>query len=221
MPWKLGKDRRGPVEPPFPEAPEDEEIRRAVRTLQAGGDPVAFETIFLRYYRPLFNFFSKQSALCQEADDLTQLTLLRALQNIRQCRSDESFRAWLWKIGENVWRNAARERRAVKRSARLEALEATDAEGRETAAASRVADEAPTPEQDALARERQRVLSEAIDTLPPGMRLCTRLLLFAELKYREISDVTGIGLNTVRSQLFEARKRLKPVLEKYFQGADF
>jgi RNA polymerase sigma-70 factor (ECF subfamily) len=220
MPWKFGTHRRGPAEPPPLEPPEDEEIRRAVRALQAGGDPAAFEAIFRRYYRPLFNFFSKQSALTEEADDLAQATLIRALQNIRQCRSDESFRAWLWKIGENVWRNAVRERRAVKRSARLEALESTGAEGREGAAA-RVADEAPTPEQAALAGERQRVLREAIDTLPPGMRLCTRLLLLAELKYREISDVTGIGLNTVRSQLFEARKRLKPVLEKYFQGVDF
>ena len=40
----------------------------------------------------------------------------------------------------------------------------------------------------------------------------------ADLRYREISDVTGIGLNSVRSQLFEARKRLKPVLDEYFQG---
>lgn len=223
MPWQFGKDRRGPAEPPPPELPEDEEIRRAVQALQAGGDPAAFELIFRRYYRPLFNFFSKQRALQEDADDLAQATLLRAFQNIRQCRSGESFRAWLWKIGENVWRNAAREGRAVKRSARLETLDPTGAEGEESgkAAALFVADEGPTPEQAALAGEGQRVLREAIDSLPVGMRRCTRLLLFAELKYREIADVTGTGLNTVRSQLFEARRRLKPVLEKYFRDADF
>jgi RNA polymerase sigma factor (sigma-70 family) len=64
------------------------------------------------------------------------------------------------------------------------------------------------------------VLRDAIESLPPGMRQCTELRLFADLKYQEISRITGIGLNSVRSQLFEARQRLKPVLDHYFQGAD-
>ncbi len=44
--------------------------------------------------------------------------------------------------------------------------------------------------------------------------------MFGDLQYQEISDVTGIGLNSVRSQLFEARKRLKPILDQYFRGAE-
>jgi len=220
MPWKFWKDRRRPAESSSPQPPEDEEIRAAVRALQGGTDPGASELIYRRYYRPLFNFFSNQSELREEADDLAQATLLRAFQNIRQCRSGESFRAWLWKIGENVWRNAAREKRAVKRSARLEPLEPADLQGVDAAPAN-VADAAPNPEQAALAEERMKVLQKAIARLPAGMRLCTELRLYQDLKYREISDVTGIGVNTVRSQLFEARQRLKPVLDEYFQGADF
>jgi DNA-directed RNA polymerase specialized sigma24 family protein len=64
------------------------------------------------------------------------------------------------------------------------------------------------------------MLQAAIEALPPGMRQCAELRLFSDLRYREISDVTGIGLNSVRSQLFEARKRLKPILDEYFQGAE-
>jgi DNA-directed RNA polymerase specialized sigma24 family protein len=52
------------------------------------------------------------------------------------------------------------------------------------------------------------------------MRRCTELRLLADLKYQEIASLTGIGLNSVRSQLFEARQRLKPILDHYFQGAD-
>ena len=44
---------------------------------------------------------------------------------------------------------------------------------------------------------------------------------YGDLKDREISNATGIGLAAVRSQLYEARKRLKPLLEQYFQGVDF
>ena len=43
---------------------------------------------------------------------------------------------------------------------------------------------------------------------------------FADLTYEEIAEITGVRLNSVRSQLFEARQRLKPVLDEYFSGAD-
>lgn len=210
--------------PPDSPSPGDEEILAAVRALQSGGGRDAFEVIFRRFYRSLFNFFANQSTLREEAEDLAQVTLLRAWERIHQYRFEASFAAWVRQIGENVWKNAVRERGAIKRPQVVEAPEpAIDAEG-EAAALSAlengVPDEAPNPEEEVLAGERTRMLQAAIEALPPGMRRCTELRLFADLHYREISDVTGIGLNSVRSQLFEARKRLKPVLDEYFQGAE-
>jgi DNA-directed RNA polymerase specialized sigma24 family protein len=53
------------------------------------------------------------------------------------------------------------------------------------------------------------------------MRKVTELRLFQDLQYEEIARIQGVGTNSVRSQLFEARKRLKPVLDDYFQGVEF
>lgn len=210
--------------PPDPLSHGDEEILLAVRALQSGAGRDAFEVVFRRFYRPLFNFFANQPALREEAEDLAQATLFRAWERIHQYRFEASFAAWVRQIGENLWKNALRERRAIKRPQLVEAPEpAVDAEG-ETAALfaleNGVPDEALNPEEEVLAGERTRKLQAAIEALPPGMRQCAELRLFADLRYREISDVTGIGLNSVRSQLFEARKRLKPVLDEYFQGAE-
>ena len=207
--------------PPDSPSPGDEEILAAVRALQSGGGRDAFEVIFRRFYRPLFNFFANQSTLREEAEDLAQTTLFRAYERIHQYRFEASFTAWVRQIGENVWKNAVRERLAIKRPRVVEAPEpAVDAEGETATLENGVRDEAPNPEEEVLAGERTRKLQAAIEALPPGMRQCTELRLFADLHYREISDVTGIGLNSVRSQLFEARKRLKPILDEYFQGAE-
>lgn len=216
--WKDRKDRRGPAESPPLEPPEDEEILQAVRALQAGAGPDAFAPIYRRFLPPLTRFFSHQTALREEAEDLAQTTLLRAYEKIHLYRFEARFQTWLRQIGENVWLNAVRETRAVKRAARIEPLDPAGSEGRD--APLHIADDAPTPEQAALAEEQMRVLQQAVEALPPGMRQCTELRVYADLQYQEISDVTGIGLNTVRSQLFEARKRLKPLLTKYFQGVD-
>lgn len=215
--------------PPKTACPGDEEIREAVRALQSGAGPDAFGPIFRRFYRPLLRFFANRPSLREEAEDLAQATLARAYQNIAQYREAEgaSFASWLRTIGENVWRNAVREHLAAKRAPPQAAAELpAEADEGEEAGTAKTApspprDRAPDPEQIALAYERTRVLRQAIEALPPGMRQCMELRLFGELKYQEIADITGIGLNSVRSQLFEARKRLQPVLDDYFQGADF
>ena len=211
-----------------PSSPGDEEILAAVQALQGGAPSAAFEVIFRRYYSSLFKFFANQTALRDEAEDLAQATLLRAYERISLYTPDAaaSFGAWLRAIAENIWKNAVRERLAVKRAVPGEAAE-IPVEGPVEAGFSGPAtggevprDKRPNPEEVLLAHERTRVLQAAIDSLPPGMRRCTELRLFADLKYQDIASITGIGLNSVRSQLFEARKRLKPVLDDYFQGAD-
>ncbi|MES1244623.1 MAG: sigma-70 family RNA polymerase sigma factor [Acidobacteriota bacterium] len=196
---------------------EDEEILAAVRSLQAGAGSEAFAPIARRLLRPLTTFFANRPALKEQADDLAQDTLLRVYTKIDQYRFEAAFSTWVRQIAENVWKNAVRDLQAAKRGAPAEALDSAEDE----TGSLKVADPAPTPEARALAAERTRVLRSALDRLPEGMRLCTELRLVSDLKYREISEVTGIGLDTVRSQLFEARKRLKPVLEQYFQDMDF
>lgn len=199
---------------------EDEEILVAVRALQAGAGRDAFAPIARKFWKPLHTFFSNRPELREQADDLTQNTLLNAYQKIGTYRFESAFFTWLRAIAENVWKNEVRDLRTAKRGAPVESLDTVADEDREEPVTLKVADEGPTPEQAVLAEEKVRLLRQAIEALPPGMRQCTELRLFADLKYREIADATGIGLNSVRSQLFEARKRLKPVLDEYFNGAE-
>jgi len=210
-------------------SPGDAEILAAVRALQGGPAPAAFEVIYRRFYPALRRFFANRPALREQADDLAQETLLRAYQKIGLFRPEKGsgFAAWLQTIAENIWKNAWRTGMAAKRVPPGEGIPAQLAE--DSAAASPptsshrpafARDQGPNPEAAALASERTRVLREAIEQLPPGMRHCMELRLFADLEYHEIAAVTGIGLNSVRSQLFEARQRLKALLADYFQGAE-
>src|SRR3954452_21968207 len=213
--------------PPQSAFPGDEEILAAVGALQRGASPDAFGVIYRRFYRSLYNFFANRPALREEAADLAQETLLRAYEGIHQYTpaAGTSFCSWLRTVAENVWKNAVRERTAVQRTlpGQAVALPADEGGERSSSAVSALTpkDAQLNPEQAVLARERTRVLRQAIESLPLGMRQCTELRLLADLKYQEIANVTGIGLNSVRSQLFEARQRLKSILDTYFQGADF
>lgn len=199
---------------------EDEEILAAVRALQEGGRAGAFEPIFRRFHPQLLRFFSRRGFSTAEAEELSQSTLERVFRNIDKYRSEAPFASWLLRIAENVWKNEVRDRQAAKRGAPAESLDSAG-KGREEPGPLQAGDPGPSPEEALLAAERARVVRSAVEALPPGMRKCTELRLYSDLQDREISAVTGIGLAAVRSQLFEARKRLKPLLEQYFQGADF
>jgi len=201
---------------------EKEEVRQAVQALQAGGPPAHFEVIFREYYSPLVTFFRNRAALRDEAEDLTNEVLLKAFEKIDRYEPKASFYTWLRTIAENHWKNAVRDRQTKRRAATLTSLEVvgTDRNPPPVAGSHPFSRAAPTPEEEFLAAERTAVLSRALDTLPAGMRRMTELRLGSDLRYQEIADVTGVTLNTVRSQLSEARDHLRPVLDRYFGSAD-
>ena len=52
------------------------------------------------------------------------------------------------------------------------------------------------------------------------MRRCVVLRLHQDLKYREIAEAMQVSINTVRSQLFEAKTRLRHRLADHFSDLD-
>ena len=55
-------------------------------------------------------------------------------------------------------------------------------------------------------------MQERLEDLPPGMRRCLELRFANGLKYREIARILKISIQSVKSQLHEARKRLQDLL---------
>jgi RNA polymerase sigma-70 factor (ECF subfamily) len=57
------------------------------------------------------------------------------------------------------------------------------------------------------------LIDNALKTLPDQARAVFVLREVEGLSYEEIAEVTGIKLGTVRSRLFNARKRLRSILQ--------
>jgi RNA polymerase sigma-70 factor (ECF subfamily) len=73
----------------------------------------------------------------------------------------------------------------------------------------------------AITREQYGILREALAELPEQMRQCVRLRLKDDLKYKEIAEVMKISIETVKTHLHHAKKRLRPRLEPHFGRIDF
>lgn len=161
------------------------------------------KALFDRYYPSVFHFFQNRGVPREDARDLTQETFLRVYRGIGRFRRDASFQTWLFQIATNLWCNDVRRRTAGKREGREVSLDALAEKGRE-------ATEEPAHPLDHMeAEERRSTLREALSELPPQMRRCVLLRLDRDLKYREIASLMQISVDTVKSQLSQARGRLQ------------
>jgi RNA polymerase sigma factor (sigma-70 family) len=125
-----------------------------------------------------------------EADDLVQDTLTRALGALHQFRPGTSMKSWLFTIMRNTFYTRIR-------------IEKREAPGAADCASLRPATDA-TQEWSARGRE----IAEAIQRLPEQQREVLMLIGVLGVSYEEAAQVCGCAMGTVKSRLHRARLRL-------------
>jgi RNA polymerase sigma-70 factor (ECF subfamily) len=188
---------------------EDTDYLDALRA----GEAAAFETLVDRYSGDIYALLYRLTDNPDDASDLTQDTFLRALRSVKGFRGDASLKTWLFRIAINESRNRfrwwKRRRRDVTVSLDV-AIGDTDRTIFDT-----LADRGESPEDSAIAREREASLSEALAQLADIYREAVVLCDIEGLSYEETAAALGIGLGTVKSRISrgrdELRKRLKDI----------
>src|SRR5271169_3254994 len=66
------------------------------------GDPEAFASLVEPWRRPLFGYIYRMVTLRQDAEDLLQDVLVRALQMLPSFRQEGRFKSWLFGIATHV-----------------------------------------------------------------------------------------------------------------------
>ena len=74
----------------------------------------------------------------------------------------------------------------------------------------------PSPEQKYSREELQRILSEAVDQLSPGLRVVTQLRDVEQLSTEETAQILGLSVPAVKSRSRRARITLREMLNRYF-----
>ena len=201
---------------PMARSRQDQPVEALFERLRDGDREEGFRLLFERFYGPLFRFFAGRRFSTAECQDLIQETFLRVYRGIGSFRGDARWEHWLFRIAANTAAKAVRHGAAAKRAGRPIHLEDEDVES----GASDASPETPEPLRQLLGKERQELLSRAIDGLPAQMRRCVRLRVFQDLDNEEIAATLQISPSTVKVQLFKARKRLQTELQDSLSDLD-
>jgi len=134
----------------------------------------------------------------EDADDLVQRALERALMRLDQWQPGTRLDSWMFTIMKNAWIDEVRAR--VRRDAVLLPEEAGENVGH-------AAGEWPSDRHD-LRLDVQR----AMEQLNDDQRLAVGLVLVEGLPYKEAADVLGVPIGTLTSRLARARETLQALL---------
>ena len=156
----------------------------------------SFRRIYLSYSSKLFRLFAMLGVSPQEAEELTQETLLRVYGSLQ--RGQEISGSYIFTIARHLcFNHSSREKDPTKRTAGVETIDVAE-----------VASPELDPQRALFRGEARRALGRQIRALPDRQRQC--LLLRSEgHTYDEIAELLGIGNESVRSHLRAARKRLR------------
>ena len=171
-----------------------------------------FEILFERYRKAVCFFLGNRGLSREDTCDLTQETFLEVYKSLQRLQNEEEAKPWILRIARNLWLNWLRSARAGKRDATVVPIE--DSESGEIFRGAQ-----PTDEPGALDRilegEQRALLRQALEELPPQMRQCVMLRIDHGMKYREVAAVMGLSIQTVKSHLGQAKKRLQDRLSNH------
>lgn len=152
----------------------------------ADGDAGVTEGFVATHYASLYRFMRHLTGHVEDAEDLTQQAFIKAKQQIASYRGKASLRTWLYRVALYEYTHWKRKRR------KWLSLESAPAHSE--------------PAYEACVEA--AALLDALQKLPEGMREAFLLHEVQELSVEETASVLGLPVGTVKSRLFNARRKL-------------
>ncbi len=144
----------------------------------------------------------------EDAKDLYQETAFRAITNQDKFRPGTNFKAWLFTIMKNIFINNYRKKMKANTI-----MDSTDNQYFINSGSQTIHNGG---EENILMKELWRM----INSLEDGIRI-PFVMHYQGFKYQEIADHLSLPLGTVKSRIFFARKELKNVIARRYEGSNF
>jgi RNA polymerase sigma-70 factor (ECF subfamily) len=158
------------------------------------GQRRAFEILIQRHQRGVVNFFRRMGVHNDETD-LAQETFVKIYKYRKRYRPRAKFTTFLYLVARRILMDYGRKRQ------------------REKAGTERLIEEtlAAEPKQKDISDQAARA-AESLQGLSEEMRSVVVLNIYQGLRYRDIAEVLGIPLGTVKTRMFHALKKLREAL---------
>lgn len=171
--------------------------RRIIENFLLTGSEEDFCALFEVVYPRVRRYFLLRGMEIGEAEELAQDVMVIVYQRAGEVREKDFFNGWLFKVAKNELARFWRRRQARSRIAEMQPFDSELAE--KLMIEIEVADSSD--------------FAEWVSYLEPAERDIIILRFVEELSYEELAVALGIPIGTVKWRLFNAKKKLAPIIK--------
>jgi len=171
------------------------------------GQRDVFGALVRRYQRELYGYLRRYLGDPNLADDVFQATFLQVFVKGGQYEAGRPVRPWLYTIATNQAIDALR--RAGRHPAvSLDQTTSENGDGEVRSLLEMIESRETGPLDQTQADERRVLVRAGVEQLPEFLKQVVILAYFQGLKYREIAEILGVPVGTVKSRLHTALLKL-------------
>ena len=165
------------------------------------GDDSAFSDLVNKYQKSVHALAWRKVEDFQVAEEIAQDAFLQAYKKLATLKNPNQFAGWLYVITNNLCHDWHRRKKPA-----MQSLDATDTTILEKTDYERYLVE---QREKASAEHRRELVRKLLEKLPESERTVVTLHYLGEMTSEAIGRFLGVSVNTIKSRLRRARKRLK------------
>jgi len=168
----------------------------------------AFAQVVGQFGQSLYWQIRRMVTYHDDADDILQNTFIKAWTNIESFRGESKLNTWLHKIAYNETLTFL-----SRRSPTL-SLDTNNDEGRGDDSSTLTLADSLQGDSYFDGDKAEALLQAAIATLPPKQRAVFNMKYYEDMKYEEISRVTGTSVGALKASFHLAAKKIEEFVRR-------
>jgi len=176
------------------------------------GSEEAFEFIFLNYYSRLCAYATGILRDDSTAEDTVQDFFFKLWENRKSVHIEISLKSFLFRSVYNQCINCLEHLKVTRKYSDIALKNQIDF-------ISPLSDQYPIA--NLISKELEATIKQAIDQLPDQCREVFLMVRYEEMTYLEVAEKLCISINTVKTQLQRAIKKLRDNLKEYLPSVIF
>jgi RNA polymerase sigma-70 factor, ECF subfamily len=174
------------------------------------GERPAFDALVRRHQERAYVYAFRLTRNADAAADVVAEAFLRIHNALPNFKGQSSFKTWLYRILTNCYLDLRKRERARPHGSLDTLLDAGEGEK-----GAQIADEGPTPEEEAHRRARNDAMQFALGSMPEYQRAMIVMYHAEDMSYEEMAAALDLPVGTVKSRLNRARLNLRDLLLKH------
>lgn len=171
------------------------------------GDENALGTLINRHQSKIYGFIYSKVSNRDVSDDIFQDTFIKVIKTLKSNAYNEEgkFLPWVMRIAHNLVVDHFR------RNKKMPMFRETE----EFSIFSIMSDNVPNIESQIITNQVESDLRKLIEELPADQKEVLIMRMYQDLSFKEISELTGVSINTALGRMRYALMNMRKVIDKH------